>query len=91
MIAFLVTISGISVAGIGSAFWGLVAGVAANMLLTGRIRSKERQEGQEGQEGRTKNRKLPRCLRFSFVFKWIVKPGACRLPPTPLFLATVSS
>lgn len=38
LITFLVTISGITVAGIGSAFWGLVAGVITNALLTGNVR-----------------------------------------------------
>lgn len=38
LITFLVTISGISIAGIGAAFWGLVAGVIANMLLSGDVR-----------------------------------------------------
>lgn len=35
LITFLVTISGISVAGIGSPFWGLIIGIAANFLLEG--------------------------------------------------------
>lgn len=38
LITFLVTISGISIAGIGAAFWGLVAGVIANLLLSGDVR-----------------------------------------------------
>lgn len=33
VITFLVTASGVSIAGIGSAFWGLVAGVAATAVL----------------------------------------------------------
>jgi benzoate membrane transport protein len=38
LITFLVTISGISIAGIGAAFWGLVASVIANLLLSGDVR-----------------------------------------------------
>lgn len=34
LITFLVTASGLSLAGIGSAFWGLVAGLAASLILT---------------------------------------------------------
>ena len=34
LITFLVTISGITVLGIGAPFWGLVAGIAANYILT---------------------------------------------------------
>ena len=33
LITFLVTVSGITVLGIGAAFWGLCAGVAATVLL----------------------------------------------------------
>ncbi|MEO8508933.1 MAG: benzoate/H(+) symporter BenE family transporter, partial [Betaproteobacteria bacterium] len=33
LLTFLVTASGISLLGIGSAFWGLVAGVAAMSIL----------------------------------------------------------
>lgn len=36
IITFLVTASGVSIYGIGSAFWGLVAGVAAMVVLTRR-------------------------------------------------------
>lgn len=36
LITFLVTISGISILGIGSAFWGLIAGVAAKSLMSKR-------------------------------------------------------
>lgn len=38
LITFLVTISGISIAGIGAAFWGLVAGVLTNLILNGDVR-----------------------------------------------------
>lgn len=38
LITFLVTISGISIGGIGAAFWGLVAGVITNVVLTGDVR-----------------------------------------------------
>jgi benzoate membrane transport protein len=38
LVAFLVTASGVTVAGIGSAFWGLVAGVLAWLLLRARRR-----------------------------------------------------
>ncbi len=38
LITFLVTVSGISFAGVGSAFWGLVAGVVTNLILSGNIR-----------------------------------------------------
>jgi len=38
LITFLVTASGLSLAGIGSAFWGLVAGLVASVLLTARRR-----------------------------------------------------
>jgi benzoate membrane transport protein len=34
LITFLVTISGISIFGVGSAFWGLIAGLATNFILT---------------------------------------------------------
>ncbi len=36
LITFLVTASGLTLAGIGSAFWGLVAGLLASLLLTAR-------------------------------------------------------
>ncbi|MDO4723126.1 MAG: benzoate/H(+) symporter BenE family transporter, partial [Comamonadaceae bacterium] len=32
LISFLVTLSGVSIAGIGSAFWGVVAGAAALLI-----------------------------------------------------------
>jgi benzoate membrane transport protein len=35
LITFLVTASGLSIAGVGSAFWGLIAGVLTNLILTG--------------------------------------------------------
>ncbi len=38
LITFLVTVSGISIAGIGAAFWGLIAGVVTNGILTGDIK-----------------------------------------------------
>ena len=38
LITFLVTASGLTLAGIGSAFWGLVAGLLASLLLTARRR-----------------------------------------------------
>ncbi|MGG3883838.1 benzoate/H(+) symporter BenE family transporter [Brevibacillus panacihumi] len=38
LITFLVTISGISIGGIGAAFWGLVAGVLTNLILNGDVR-----------------------------------------------------
>lgn len=38
LITFLVTASGLTLAGIGSAFWGLVAGILASLLLTARRR-----------------------------------------------------
>jgi benzoate membrane transport protein len=37
LITFLVTISGISIAGVGAPFWGLIAGIATNFILTGNI------------------------------------------------------
>ena len=38
LITFLVTASGLTLLGIGSAFWGLVAGVVASVILTARRR-----------------------------------------------------
>ncbi|MFE9821255.1 benzoate/H(+) symporter BenE family transporter [Streptomyces sp. NPDC005791] len=38
LITFLATASGVTLFGIGSAFWGLVFGVAAHVLLNGRLR-----------------------------------------------------
>ncbi|MBB2895859.1 benzoate/H(+) symporter BenE family transporter [Pseudomonas sp. AS2.8] len=38
LITFLVTASGLTLAGIGAAFWGLVAGLLASLLLTARRR-----------------------------------------------------
>lgn len=40
LITFLVTISGISIAGVGAAFWGLLAGISANFLLNGDLTRK---------------------------------------------------
>ena len=37
IITFLVTASGVSMLGIGSAFWGLVAGVVAMVVLNRRV------------------------------------------------------
>jgi len=39
LITFLVTISGISIAGVGAAFWGLLAGILADTILSGTIRT----------------------------------------------------
>ncbi len=36
LVTFLVTVSGLSIAGIGAAFWGLVAGVLADLALASR-------------------------------------------------------
>lgn len=36
LITFLVTVSGITIGGIGSAFWGLIAGLMAHWILNGR-------------------------------------------------------
>ncbi|EJL42742.1 membrane protein [Brevibacillus agri] len=38
LVTFLVTISGISIGGIGAAFWGLIAGVITNLILNGNVR-----------------------------------------------------
>jgi benzoate membrane transport protein len=38
LVTFLVTASGVTLFGIGSAFWGLVAGVLALVVLRGRWR-----------------------------------------------------
>ncbi|MFE1629487.1 benzoate/H(+) symporter BenE family transporter [Brevibacillus reuszeri] len=38
LVTFLVTISGISIGGIGAAFWGLIAGVITNLILNGDVR-----------------------------------------------------
>lgn len=35
LITFLFTVSGISIAGIGAPFWGLIAGIVTNYILTG--------------------------------------------------------
>lgn len=43
LITFLVTISGITIAGIGAAFWGLLAGIAAKWILNGRWGRKPRE------------------------------------------------
>lgn len=37
LITFLVTISGLSIAGIGAAFWGLIAGVLTHWILTSKV------------------------------------------------------
>jgi len=39
LITFLVTISGISILGVGSAFWGLIAGVVAKCILEKNLKS----------------------------------------------------
>ncbi|WP_378951491.1 benzoate/H(+) symporter BenE family transporter [Pelosinus sp. sgz500959] len=39
LITFLVTISGISILGVGAAFWGLIAGLVTNYILTGNTKS----------------------------------------------------
>ena len=36
LITFLITVSGLSIAGIGSAFWGLIGGLLVSMILTGK-------------------------------------------------------
>ena len=38
LITFLATASGVTLFGIGSAFWGLVFGVGAHLVLDGRFR-----------------------------------------------------
>lgn len=40
LVTFLVTVSGLAVFGIGSAFWGLVGGLFCSMILTGRLSPK---------------------------------------------------
>ncbi|GAB6126012.1 benzoate/H(+) symporter BenE family transporter [Humidesulfovibrio idahonensis] len=40
LVTFLVTVSGVSIAGVGSAFWGLLGGVLANAALSGSWRRK---------------------------------------------------
>lgn len=40
LITFLATASGVTLFGIGSAFWGLVFGVAAHLVLSGRRRGR---------------------------------------------------
>lgn len=45
LITFLVTISGITIWGVGSAFWGLLAGVATTYILTQERDSKEMEQG----------------------------------------------
>lgn len=47
VISFLTTASGVSLFGIGSAFWGLVFGVAAHLVLSGRFRSLGPRRGPE--------------------------------------------
>ena len=39
LITFLVTASGVTLLGVGSAFWGLVAGVLAALVLNGGFRA----------------------------------------------------
>ncbi|NRS48662.1 benzoate/H(+) symporter BenE family transporter [Brevibacillus sp. HB2.2] len=39
LVTFLVTISGISIGGIGAAFWGLIAGVITHLILNGNVKS----------------------------------------------------
>ncbi|MFF5726168.1 benzoate/H(+) symporter BenE family transporter [[Kitasatospora] papulosa] len=39
VVSLLATASGVTLFGIGSAFWGLVFGVAAHLVLNGRFRS----------------------------------------------------
>lgn len=43
LITFLVTASGITLFGIGSAFWGLIAGLATSFILTGSLKRKREQ------------------------------------------------
>jgi len=38
LITFLVTLSGISIAGVGSPFWGLIAGIVTDYILSGDLR-----------------------------------------------------
>ncbi|GAB6156528.1 benzoate/H(+) symporter BenE family transporter [Desulfosporosinus burensis] len=38
LITFLVTLSGISIAGVGSPFWGLIAGIVTDYMLSGDLR-----------------------------------------------------
>ncbi|WP_289137318.1 benzoate/H(+) symporter BenE family transporter [uncultured Brevibacillus sp.] len=45
LVTFLVTISGISIGGIGAAFWGLIAGVITNLILNGDVRKWLAKEG----------------------------------------------
>ncbi|MDF2922196.1 MAG: benzoate transporter [Paenibacillaceae bacterium] len=44
LITFLVTISGITIAGIGAAFWGLLAGIGAQWILSGRWALRNRRQ-----------------------------------------------
>jgi benzoate membrane transport protein len=46
LVTFLVTVSGLTVFGIGSAFWGLVGGLFCSMILTGRLSPKARFYGE---------------------------------------------
>lgn len=39
LVTFLITVSGFSIAGIGSAFWGLVGGLIVSVILTGKLQS----------------------------------------------------
>ncbi|WP_027414913.1 benzoate/H(+) symporter BenE family transporter [Aneurinibacillus terranovensis] len=45
LITLLVTISCVSIAGIGSAFCGLIAGMVANYILVGDVKNFFRKEG----------------------------------------------
>ncbi len=38
LVTFLITVSGFSIAGIGSAFWGLVGGLLVGLILTGKLK-----------------------------------------------------
>jgi benzoate membrane transport protein len=43
LVTFLITVSGVSLFSVGSAFWGLLGGVLANAALSGRLWSKKAQ------------------------------------------------
>lgn len=45
LITFLVTVSGITIGGVGAAFWGLAAGIAAQWILGGRWRFRAERRG----------------------------------------------
>lgn len=40
LITFLITVSGVSLFGIGSAFWGLIGGIATHLIMTWKFRKK---------------------------------------------------